>query len=125
MKIDEKVEQYINLRNKRSTIKKIYTEKDTELKSEMTKIEMDILEFLDSTGQASAKTMHGTAYKQNKTSVTVSDGKQFFDFVMQNNATDLLERRVNKTAYNTYVDDGIDVPGVNVYTEAKVMIRKS
>lgn len=125
MKLDDKVEQYINLRDRRTVLKKAYSETDEELKNEMKLIEMDILEFLDSTGQQSAKTEHGTAYKEIFTSVTVADGQKFFDFVLQNDAIDLLEKRVNKTAYRSYKEDGIDVPGVNIYQEAKVKIRKS
>lgn len=125
MKLDESVQQYIKLRDTRAEIKKIYTEKDSELKAEMKLIEMDILEFLDSTGQESAKTQHGTAYKEAFMSVTVSDGKQFFDYVFKHRAVDLLEKRINKTAYKSYKEDGIEIPGVKIYQEAKIKIRKS
>lgn len=124
MKLDDKVEQYIALRDERAKIKKAYTEDDAKLKGEMKLIEMDILEFLNATGQESAKTQHGTAYKELFTSVTVADGKQFFDYVFKHRAVDLLEKRINKTAYISYRDDDIEIPGVKIYQEDKIKIRK-
>lgn len=125
MLLDTQVEAYIKLRNKRKKIKELYTERDKELKVKMDKIEMEILDFLKTTGQESAKTKFGTAYKQRKTSATVSDGNEFFKFVLKHAAIDLLEKRVNKTAYLAYLDDKIEVPGVALFTESKVMIRKN
>ena len=125
MNLNDKVAQYIKLRSSRAEIKKIYTESDKGLKEKMNLIEMNILEFLNETGQTSAKTDHGTAFKQESMSVTVSDAPQFFEFVINNKAVDLLERRVNKTVYKSYIKDGMVIPGVNVYKEAKIMVRKS
>ena len=124
MKVDDSIQAYINLRDKLAEIKKAYTERSSSLKDAMSKIEMDILEYLQESGQESAKTKFGTAYKTTSTSVTVEDGKEFFDFVMDVGAIDLLERRVNKTAYKNYIEDGMDVPGVRVYSENKVVIRR-
>jgi hypothetical protein len=123
--LDEKVERYIKLRDAKEEMERILKEKLEKIKDEMSLIENEILDFLNQTGQTSAKTKHGVPYKSVTKSVTVDNSDLFFEFVKQNNAFDLVQKRVVSTAFDRYLEDGIDVPGVKTDARISLKIRKS
>ena len=86
---------------------------------------MFLAEF-NETGQESAKTEHGTAYKATRMSTKVSDRDAFLNFVRENEAWEFLESRANKTAVTAYMEENEDVPpGVDVSRISTINIRRS
>ena len=55
----------------------------------------------------------------------VQDWEAFYKYVAKEGAFDLLQRRVNDSAYRARLDDQIKVPGVEPFGVVKLSITKS
>lgn len=114
MKLDELVASYIKLRDKKAQIKAEYDAKVDGIDVLMGKIEAALLKKFEETGQESARTDSGTAYKSVKTSCTVADKDTFMKYVQAQNAWELLDVRANKTAVDQFRGVNEDLPpGLN------------
>lgn len=126
MKVNELVDRYIQLRDKKAAIKKEYEEKVSKVESVMGKVESVLLKHFDETGADSIKTDAGTAYKSNRTSATVGDWDSFLAHVQKTEAWHLLEHRAAKKAVEEYKAANDDLPpGINWSSEVVVNIRRS
>lgn len=125
MKIDELTKEYIELRSKKSKMEKIAKERIDVIKHKLVAIENKMLVFLQETGQTSAKTKFGTPYQMTKQSFNIDNADAFFDYVIENNAVDLLTKKVNSTTAKSYLEDKIKIPGVKIYSEIKIGVKKS
>jgi hypothetical protein len=69
----------------------------------------------------------GTAYIYKAMFSNIADDSTFFSWVKEHDAFDALERRVKSTFVKTYMDEHNDAipPGLNVFTELEVRVRKS
>lgn len=118
------VKRYIQLRDQKEAMNALLKLKLEPINNEMVEIEKQLKSFLDENNMDSVKTAVGTFFKKSTTSVTVRDMDEVLDFVKENNAYDLFERKVNKTAVMAYIEDNVHVPGVEVMTEIKVQVRR-
>lgn len=132
MNMDTLTEKFIELRDRRATIKKTYEEEDAKLTKLQDAIADKIKEILHSMGVTSAKTPHGTAYISHKESATVADWDAVIRYIKENDAYDLLEKRVSKTAVKDRMEQDRDgnytnppPPGVNFVRIEGVNIRRS
>lgn len=118
---------YIKLRDARSELKKDWEKEDAKFKEKLEKIEGALLQFLNETQQNSSKTDSGIVYRQEEITPTGADWDAFYGWVAKNNAFDALERRIKKTFIREYMDahDGGIPPGVSVYREFVVRVRRS
>jgi len=118
---------YIKLRDARSELKKDWEKEDAKFKEKLEKIEGALLQFLNETQQNSSKTDAGIVYRQEEITPTGADWDAFYGWVAKNNAFDALERRIKKTFIREYMDthDGGIPPGVSVYREFVVRVRRS
>jgi len=125
MNVAEKVKEYISLRGKKAKLESLIKAKVAPIKTRMIEIENELLKFLNETGQRSSKTSFGTPYKAIKKFITVSDSEKFFKFVKDTDAFDLLHKKVATSVYDTYIKEGIEVPGITETSEIVVHILKS
>lgn len=122
MKLDELVDRYIKLRDKKAKLKAEYDASVADIDVMLDKVEAVLLKQFDEMGTESVKTTAGTAYKSVRTSATVADWDTFFkEFVVPNSAWEFLERRCNKTAVEQFRAANEDIPpGIN-YSETRVV----
>lgn len=114
MKLDELVGNYIKLRDKKAQIKAEYDAKVDQIDALLGKIEAALLKKFEETGQESARTEAGTAFKSVKTSCTVADKDAFMAYVKAQGAWELLDIRANKTAVDQYRGVNEEIPpGLN------------
>lgn len=126
MQLNELVEKYIALRDRKAKFKAEYDAKVAELDAVMDKIEAVLLKTFDDTGMDSVRTSAGTAYKSLRTSVTVADWDAYREHIIANGAWELLEKRANKTAVEQYKSANDDLPpGLNWREERVINIRRS
>lgn len=132
MNIDQLTGKYIELRDRRTALKKEYDAADDKLKVLMTAIEDRLRADLDALGATSAKTAHGTVYKTYKEFASVADFDAMINYIKENEAWDMFERRVSKTAVRNYMEQDKDgnyinppPPGVNFVRQETVQIRRS
>jgi len=128
VKTEELVSAYITLREERAALKEQYEKKDNELKSDMEKLELALLDICNGVGASSIKTTHGTVIRRLSERYYCSDWENFVDFVKDNDAIQLLERRIHQSNFKEFMSehegDGLP-PGVSVIREYGVTIRKS
>lgn len=126
MKLNELVEKYIAVRDKKGKIKAEYEGKVAELDAVLDKIEAVLLKTFQDTGMDSVKTASGTAYRSTRAQASIADWDTFLAHVQKHGAFELLERRCSKTAVEQYKAANDDIPpGVNWREEQVVNIRRS
>lgn len=126
MTLDEVIDKYIKLRDKKAVFKNEYEQKVAQIDDALAKIENKLLEIFQSTGMDSMKTGAGTAYVSLRTSATVGDREAFMKFVQDNNEWPLLEVKPSKTAVAEYRAANDDLPpGINWREERVVNVRRS
>lgn len=83
-------------------------------------------EQLDKVGAKSVKTAQGTVYQSTSYSASLSDPKAFMDYVIANNAFDLLDRKANSTAVRDFIEvNKSEPPGVRLSARRTVGVRRA
>ena len=113
---------FTRLRDRRAQRKAAYDADDANDKGKQNKIEVEFLRRFNERGVDSVKSReHGTAYRSTRSSATVADWDAILAYILDNEAYELLEHRVNKTAVQEHRDVNNDLPpGVN-WSEAQVV----
>lgn len=125
-RINEIVEKYIKLRDRKDTLKKKYQEDTAAIDQMLEKCELHIMAQLNQLGLQSVNTGAGTAYKQVKTSATVADWPILLDWIKQTDSWPMLKKDVTKTVVEAYRNEHNDLPpGVNWREEVVLNIRRS
>lgn len=125
-KLDEIVAKYLTLRDQKKVIKDDYDNKVAAIDAALERIEAYMLKQMDEHGLERLPTGAGTAYKSIRTSVSAADWDMFLDFVRNNEAWSMLERRPSKTAVEEYLAENDDLPpGVNISRAVVCNIRRS
>jgi hypothetical protein len=121
--IDELVEKYVALRDKKAD----YAAKIKELNAGMDRIEEHLMAEMNKQGVKSMSTGAGTAYIQHKTAATVADWPAVLDFIKKNEMWTMLEKRVSKTVIDEYrsANDNDMPPGISWYETLALNVRRS
>ena len=113
---------FIGLRDKRSKRKADYDADDADDKYKQNKIETEFLRRFNERGIDNVSSREfGTAYRSTRVSAVVSDWDAILDHVKENNAWELIERRVNKTAVKEFKEEHDDLPPGVSWNEAQVV----
>jgi hypothetical protein len=123
--VDDVVAAYLKLRLKKEAIEAQVKDEVKTLKDKMEQLEAWIKEQADAQGVTSFKTKHGTAFLTTTDYANVADWDSVLTFIRENEAFDMLEKRISKIAVRGYIDANKAVPpGVNYGTKLEVNIRK-
>jgi phage host-nuclease inhibitor protein Gam len=124
---DKLVRVYIKMRDKRAALKASYEADDNQIKEQMALVEQHLLEVCKSTGAESIKTEHGTAIRSVQTRYWTGDWAAMHKFIRDNNALDLLERRISQLSMKTFLRENPDLMpvGLNVDNKYTVTVRRS
>lgn len=123
--VDQVIEGYMKLRLKKEAAEaKVKAELAT-ISQQMDKLEAWLQQQAEAQGVTSFKTPHGTAFLQTVDFANVADWDATLKFIRDNEAFDMLERRVSKSAVRAYIDETKQVPpGINYGTRINVNVRK-
>lgn len=127
MKMDDLVQTYIKIREKKSQLKAEYEAGIAKYDAVQDKIEALLLQRFGEMGVDSVKTAAGTAYTSVRSSATVADWEAFREFLdHQEDPYVFVERRVSKVAVEQYKAANEDLPpGVNWSETRTVNFRRS
>ena len=114
------IDQLYKLRQQRLEIEK----SADEVKQEENALEKHILDSFSKTDLDGAKGKLATAGINRSTVPNVQDWDAFYAYIKQNDAFDMLQRRVSSTAYRERLDNEEVVPGVETYEVIKLSLRK-
>ena len=124
--IEDLIDRYVKLRDRKAVMKAEYEASVAKIDEAMTKVENFILGHLNANGIDSVGAPAGTAFRSTVTSATVGDWDALLAHIRANEAFNLLDHRVNKTAVIEFKDAHNDLPpGVNWREEAVVRIRRA
>jgi hypothetical protein len=125
---DELVEAYLAIRAQREKLLREYEIADAALKDDMSKLEAVMLDMCNAVNADSIKTKHGTVMRKMNERFFCQDWDNFYKFVLDNEAVQLLERRIHQSNFREFLSnhesDGMP-PGVNVMREYGVSVRKA
>jgi hypothetical protein len=123
--VDDVIAAYMKLRKQRDAIEAEVKDKVSEIKAKLVKLESWIKEQADAQGVTSFKTPHGTAFLTTTDYANVADWDAVLGFIRENEAYDMLEKRVSKIAVRSFIEHSKSVPpGVNYGTKLEVNVRK-
>lgn len=119
---DQLIELYISADNEVSRLER---ELIAPLKKRMVDIKALLSVKMAADGEESSKCPHGTAYFSETDFASVADPSAFFDFVKENEAWDLMEKRAAKIAIRAFIEEKKSVPpGVNYGTKKDLNVRR-
>ena len=127
LNLDDLVKIYLTIRTEREKLKSSWEVKDGELEQEMKLLEQSMLTVCNDTNASSIRTESGTVIRSLKERFTTNDWDNFKKFVLDNEAIDLLERRIHQGNFKEFMaehqGEGLP-PGVNVMREFTIVVRK-
>lgn len=124
---DRMTRVYIKIRDARAKHKKEFEDADALLQEQQRVIRVAMLEHMKKVGASSVGTEHGTVYLDEQLKCSAEDWSVVYDFIAQNGAWDLLEKRIARTRVKQYMDDndGRLPPGISIFKELDVKIRRT
>jgi hypothetical protein len=123
--INDAVAAYMKLRSQKDAIEASVKEDLTKIKTKMDKLEAWLKSEMDKQGLTSVKSKFGTAFLTTTDYANVESWDATLKFIRENEAYDMLEKRVSKTAVRGYIEQNKVVPpGVNYGTKLEVNVRK-
>lgn len=117
----EIMERMFEIRSERKTL----SERDSELVQEWEKLEQILLGRFDEQGSVRVTSRQGTASISEQTLAIVEDWDAVDNYIIQNRATHLLQRRVAVGAYREMLAAGQSVPGTRPITKRSINLRVS
>ena len=127
MNLETLVEAYLAIRTEREVLLQKFDETDKKLKEDMTSLEQAMLVICNATNADSIKTSQGTVMRKMNERFYCTDWDNFRKFVVENQALELLEKRIHQGNFKEFIaerkDDGLP-PGVNVMREFGIVVRK-
>ena len=123
--IGDVIRTYMKLRDQKTAIEAEVKEQVSGLKAKMEKLEAYLKTQMDAQGLTSFKSDFGTAFLTTTDYANVADWDAVLNFIRDNEAYDMLEKRVSKLAVRGYIDANKAVPpGITYGTKLEVNIRK-
>lgn len=107
MNIGEMIDRLIALKADRKEL----SHQDTILAREQSALEASILHAMFEVGTTRAESPSGSVSAKKKIVPAVTDWNEFYQWVAQHDAFDLLQRRLSGPAFRDRWDEGVAVPG--------------
>ena len=125
--VDKLVEVYIKIRDARDEVRKELEAKEADFAEQLDLISQQILEVCKQTGADSIKTQFGTAMRSVKNKYWTNDWEKFYEFLFENAAPELLERRIHQTNMRQFLEENPDLhpAGLNVDSTYAITVRRS
>lgn len=124
--IDQLIRVYINVRASRDEKVEKHKEEIQKLDEKMVLIQAKLLEEFKQTNADSVSTSSGTAYRKLKTTYSTHDWESFYNFVNDNKAPELLQKRIHQGNMKEWLDKyPTDLPiGLNTTSEYTITVRR-
>lgn len=125
--VDKLVKLFVKTREAKAVASKVWDAQEAEYKAIMSACENHMLAAADKAGVEGFKTDYGSTYTAETTKISIADDSAFFAFVKEQGDLDFFERRVSSThvANYTKTHDGALPPGLNVFRERTMRVRKA
>ena len=124
--LDRLVSVYVKIRDKKSELAAEFNEKEKELDAKLDKLKAVLLEHCKETGVESVKTASGTFWRTQRKRFWTSDWEAMNRFIVDNEAVDLLEKRIHQGNMKQFLEENPDTlpPGLNADSEYSITVRR-
>jgi hypothetical protein len=124
--MDKLARVYLKIRAAKSALTQQYETELADLDKQEDEIEQAMKTQMLALGTKSMRTEFGTVMLGTKTRYTTQDWASFKEFVIQNDAVDLLERRIAQRNMAQFLEENPELvpPGLNSDTEYQISVRK-
>lgn len=118
--LGDKIDQYRSIYDRRAAL----SAEVKALTAQLEALTPELLEQLDQLGIEKAQGKRASIRITEKTLPSVKDWDAFYEFIVENDAWYLLERRPTQKAYQELLDAGESVPGVEPFTKREIVSSK-
>ena len=124
--LDRLVSVSVKIRDKKSELAAEFNEKEKELDAKLDKLKAVLLEHCKETGVESVKTASGTFWRTQRKRFWTSDWEAMNRFIVDNEAVDLLEKRIHQGNMKQFLEENPDAlpPGLNADSEYSITVRR-
>jgi hypothetical protein len=124
--LDRLVSTYIKIRDKKNELAAAFAEQEKAFNEKLDVVKQALLEHCKATGVESVKTASGTFWRTQKNRFWTSDWEAMNRFIVENEAVDLLEKRIHQGNMKQFLEENPDVlpPGLNADTEYTITVRR-
>jgi hypothetical protein len=125
--LEQLTKVYIKIRDSRRVLEHEFKAKDEQLQEQIRAIEEQMLDICKKFNASSIKTEAGTVIRSVKSRYWTNDWDSMYQFIRENSAFALLERRLHQTHMKQFLEENPDLSpiGLNVDKEYTVVVRRS
>ena len=123
--VDKLVRAYIKMREKREELTRTYDTEYESISEKMRLVKNALLDQMRSANVESIRTTEGLVYRTMSKKYWTSDWDNFYNFIMEHNIPQVLEKRVHQTNLKEFLESNPDLlpPGLNVDSEYSVTVQ--
>ena len=120
-------EIYVKIRDARASLKERFEEEDTVLKEQLDTLAGKMLELCKDIDADSIRTSAGTIIRKVDTRYWTTDWDAMYQFVEENDAFPLLEKRIHQTNMKQFLEEHPDKLPVGLQADSKytIVVRRS
>lgn len=120
-------EIYVKIRDARTALKERFEEEDTVLKEQLDTLAGKMLELCKDIDADSIRTTAGTIIRKVDTRYWTTDWDAMYQFVEENDAFPLLEKRIHQTNMKQFLEEHPDKLPVGLQADSKytIVVRRS
>lgn len=124
---DKLAEIYIKIRDKRAELKEKYEAEDVDLKTQQDLLAEKMLDVCREINADSIKTPAGTIIRKVDTRYWTTDWDSMYQFIVENDAYPLLEKRLHQTNLKQFLDENPNLLPAGLQADSKytVVVRRS
>jgi uncharacterized protein with von Willebrand factor type A (vWA) domain len=124
--MDRLAKIYIKIRTNIQHLTQVYDKEIEDLKAQQASISSAMKEQMKAIGSKSINTEYGTVMMRLQTRYETHDWDSFKQFVITNDAVDLIERRIAQLNMAKFLEDnpGLVPPGLNSKSEYVISVKK-
>lgn len=125
--LEKLVRVYIKMRGAKDKITKEYESQLEKIEADMQTIKQALLGYCKEHNVESVRTKEGVFYRNIKKRYWTNDWEAMGKFVVENNAPELLEKRLHQGNTQAFLEQHPDLlpPGLNVDSEFTITIRRA
>ena len=120
-------EIYVKIRDARASLKERFEEEDTVLKEQLDTLATKMLDLCKDIDADSIRTSAGTIIRKVDTRYWTTDWDAMYQFVEENDAFPLLEKRIHQTNMKQFLEEHPDKLPVGLQADSKytIVVRRS
>ena len=124
--VEKIVSAYIKIRDTKEKLYQEYKAQENVLQEQMDTLKEKLIELSKETGATSFSTPSGIAYRTIKNRYWTNDWGNFYDFMRQHGAVELLEKRIHQANMKEFLENNPEThpPGLHVDQEYEITIRR-